>query len=1268
MQSPRINKIAKYIYENLEENHYSINVTQKNKLNKNKVNQNKSIIKPSILNQPKTKLLKQQKKEIRDKRRRAKDSSDEEEIMEISDNEIEQHEQQNKTNNLSKNGINDKEENNKENKNKNKNHNDDDIENNENKNHETNTNKNNKNKTNNNKFSENENSKVITKRNMTNIQLLDKEQKFNIREEVQNLFPKISLSQLLAASPSIRKELEQGLKPRVERIICSLSNINIPIIIGESYNVPLKVLFDTGANINIITQESFNKLKSKNINKTENEIEIKLADNTVVSTNYYTNLKIKINDKLVIYDKFYIIDHTNPYYDIIIGRSIQKKYRLFIDPDDDSIYKKNDDNSLTKIAEIINNSNGTPLINAVIISEEEEKEFEETLNELINNVPNKIQNEFRKLIEQNKRCMATSLSQLTRAKLLPHTITTTSNMPIKSKPYKLSKEHSKILKEEIVSLLKKGLIVPSHSPWSFPVLLVQKKNGKWRMCIDYRKLNNITIKDSYALPYIDELITSVKGAKIFSALDLFSGYHQIPMNEKDVEKTAFTTKYGNYNFLVMPFGLANAPASFQREMNRILLPLIGECLFVYIDDIVVYSKNLEDHIKHLKKVFEIFTKYNLSINLQKCKFFKEEVEVLGHVLTTDGLKTAPSKVQSIALWERPNNINELRSFLGLTSYYRKFIKNYSIRANPLYKLLKKDTKFIWDENCNYAFEDLRKCLLSDPILIYPDFNKPFIVRTDASNKGIGGVLLQIGKDNLELPVTCVSRSLKPAERNYSITDLEGLAVIYTLKKFRQYIISNKNKTKFITDHEPLIGFFNKSLPVKGRHLRWMEEFNKYNIIIKYEKGKKNIFADALSRLPSSNNERIILSINTILNEFNPKDLDLPEGIIKYFSKNYQIIDNTLYYKKNDLYLKVIYKEEDKKDIINRAHNVGHEGAEKTTQRIMQSYYWPGIWSDVKMWVKSCHKCQLFRPKPLPNNTENNITPVEMPFTRVGLDIIGPLQETRKGNKYIITLVDYFTKWPEAKAIPNTTSEEVILFLTEVFSRHGPPEIIITDNGSSFISEITKMMVDLYGSWIHFVTPHHPQSNGMIENRNREIGKMLRLLIENEQEWDECLPSVLWALRTTRNSKTKFSSFELLYGRKDTWPIEIMFPDIHKEPNESEEEFNFRRFLRHYKWVKEAMEYSEHANRYWEQRMGFSKALKKKYKVGDYVLIRLFNRSKLDPYFYGPFKVVKEPKYNTVVLEDPNTGKLLSRNVHLKNIYPYTIREETLLTSGDEVTS
>jgi len=255
-----------------------------------------------------------------------------------------------------------------------------------------------------------------------------------------------------------------------------------------------------------------------------------------------------------------------------------------------------------------------------------------------------------------------------------------------------------------------------------------------------------------------------------------------------------------------------------------------------------------------------------------------------------------------------------------------------------------------------------------------------------------------------------------------------------------------------------------------------------------------------------------------------------------------------------------------------------------------------------------------------------------------------------------------------RAIPNIKSEEVIKFLVEVIARHGPPELIITDNGSSFMSDITKMMIDLYGSWVHFVSPHHPQSNGMIENRNKEIGKMLRLLLEGEQEWDECLSSVLWALRTSKNSKTKFNSFELLYGRKETWPLEIMFPDIYQEEGESEEEYNIRRFLRHYKWVKEAMEYSEYANRYWEHRIGFSKALKRKYKVGDHVMIRLINRSKLDPYFYGPFKVVTKPKFNAVVLEDPQTGKLLPRNVHIKNIYPYKLREDDEDTSRDEALS
>ena len=293
------------------------------------------------------------------------------------------------------------------------------------------------------------------------------------------------------------------------------------------------------------------------------------------------------------------------------------------------------------------------------------------------------------------------------------------------------------------------------------------------------------------------------------------------------------------------------------------------------------------------------------------------------------------------------------------------------------------------------------------------------------------------EDKLEHPICCISRTLTPAEKNYSITDLEALAIIYSIKKLRHFLISSKFPIKIITDHKPLLGFFSKNIPTSSRHFRWIEEFNKYKIKLIYEKGKNNVFADALSRLPSKDTENIHQCINAILADFNPKDLDLPEGIIKYFTKNYQVVDNTLYYKKDDLYLKVIYKDEDKKHIIERAHSVGHEGADKTTNRIMKSYYWPGIWNDVRMRVKSCRKCQLCRPKPLPKNTEDHITPTEQPFTRVELDIIGPLPTTKQGNSYIITLVDYFTHWVEAKAVPNQTSKEVIKFLTEVIVRHGP---------------------------------------------------------------------------------------------------------------------------------------------------------------------------------------------------------------------------------------
>jgi len=297
--------------------------------------------------------------------------------------------------------------------------------------------------------------------------------------------------------------------------------------------------------------------------------------------------------------------------------------------------------------------------------------------------------------------------------------------------------------------------------------------------VDFRKLNTITIKDAYALPLIDEILFSIgTEVKVFTTIDLFSGFHQIPMYKDGIPKTSFTTMYGNYQFRVMPFGLCNAPGTFQREMNRIFLPLIGICMFVYVDDLVIFSPSIEQHIVDLNKVFNIIKENNLKINLEKCNFFKEKVNLLGHTLSINGISPIQEKIQVILEWIPPKNITQLQSFLGAVGYYRKFIFNFANIAKPLFKLSKKGVKFIWDKEQDDSFNELKIRLASAPILTMPNFDKQFIIRTDASYDGIGGVLLQKDENNIEKPIHFVNRSLKPAEKNYAITDLEGTAATY----------------------------------------------------------------------------------------------------------------------------------------------------------------------------------------------------------------------------------------------------------------------------------------------------------------------------------------------------------------------------------------------------------------------------------------------------------------------------------------------------------
>ncbi|GJT59300.1 putative nucleotidyltransferase, ribonuclease H [Tanacetum coccineum] len=411
--------------------------------------------------------------------------------------------------------------------------------------------------------------------------------------------------------------------------------------------------------------------------------------------------------------------------------------------------------------------------------------------------------------------------------------------PILKAPYRMAPVELKELKEQLQEMLENGFIRPSVSPWGAPVLFVNKKDGSMRLCIDYRELNRITIRNRYPLPRIDDLFDQLQGAKYFSKIDLRSGYHQLRVREQDISKTAFRTRYGHYEFLVMPFGLTNAPAVFMDLMNRIFHEYLDKFVIVFIDDILVYSKSEEEHEQHLRIVLEILRQKKLYVKFLKCEFWLQQVAFLGHIVSVDGIIMDPSKVEAITKWPRPTTVTEVRSFLGLAGYYRRFVEGFSRLALPLTQLMRKGEKFVWTDERQESFEELKRRLVSAPILTLPSGSGGFQIYSDASKKGLGCVLMQHGK-----VIAYASRQLKPYEVNYPTHDLELAAVVFALKIWRHYLYGEA--CDIFTDHKSLKYIFTQR-ELNMRQRRWLELLKDYDTNIQYHPGKANVVADALSR-------------------------------------------------------------------------------------------------------------------------------------------------------------------------------------------------------------------------------------------------------------------------------------------------------------------------------------------------------------------------------------------------------------------------------------
>ena len=724
-------------------------------------------------------------------------------------------------------------------------------------------------------------------------------------------------------------------------------------------------------------------------------------------------------------------------------------------------------------------------------------------------------------------------------------IKTETETPIKMRPYRVPYKEKEEVEAMIDEMLKFNIISKSKSPWSSPIVIIKKKDGSKRFCVDYRKLNKITIKDNFPVPLIEETLDSLHGSCFFTTLDLASGYWQMKMSKDAKEKSAFSSFKGTFEFNRVSFGLSNAVAHFQRTMESILegLPNVK----VYIDDIMIHSKSFDDHILHLEKVFERLKEANLKIKTSKCTFATENTQFLGFDINKDGIKPNNDKIKAMKNYPRPTNQKLVKRFLGMASYYRKFIPNYSSITAPINMLLKKDTIFFWDEKCESSFVEIIYRLTNPPLLRFPNLNKKFILQTDASTVGLGAVLAQLDNNGNEIAIGYASRMLKPAERNYATTELECLAIVWATEQFRPYLFGGK--FHIYSDHNPLV-YLDNMKSKTSRVARWRLQLAEYDYEIVYKKGILNANADALSRIETINSisyedhacifdevrkfQQEDKITNTLIKSMNKvkinKKFTLKEGILFQKRKN----------KSDRLVIPFVLK----KMVFEICHNDmggGHLGFKKTWPKIRDRFYWRFMYRDTKRWLRACVECA--KKKTPKNITKIEMTPIEnfdKPFDMLGVDILGPLTETINGNKYVLVFTDYLSRWPECFAIKRIDAKTVAkIFVNEIIARHSAPKVLLSDQGKQFLSELVKEVCNYMKIQKIQTTAYRPSTNGLTEKFNETLCQILSIYgKENQTNWDELIPTALFAYRVSVQETTLQTPFETLYKRQPRLPNEL----------------------------------------------------------------------------------------------------------------------------------
>ncbi len=851
--------------------------------------------------------------------------------------------------------------------------------------------------------------------------------------------------------------------------------------------------------------------------------------------------------------------------------------------------------------------------------------------------------------------------KLSPIKSLPfeHEIKVKDQTPVHTAPRRIPYSQRDEINEQISNLQAKGFIKESFSPYSSAIVPVIKPNGKIRMCIDYRALNDKTIGNTYPIPRVEDLVESLKGSQIFSVIDLKDAYWHVPIKEQDRHKTAFVLPHPwgqKWEWQVMPFGLSGAAFSLSAALGFVLKDC-KEFACAYYDDIVVHSENMESHLQHLETVLNKLATYNLQVNFAKCEFVKGLVNFVGLEVTKEGVRAKQAKIEEIVCMQPPKNKDELRTFLGMAGFYRRFVDNFSKISAPLFDLLKSRVDFVWTNDCTQAFNQLKDCLSSKNLLVYPDTNKPLVIQTDASEKAIGFVLAQEEQGQLR-PIQFGGRVLTDTERKYSVTDKELLAIFFAVKKCQVYVLGQDYVV--YTDHKPLI-YLNCFQDLISRRYRWIQYLEEMRTIIRYIPGKENVVADYFSRNVKEASFGTPIKIQALVLEAikysdeellgaQMEDEDLLavienlQGKTVKLPKSFQAqrgkltIDNggMLLYNHHGNQL-IVTPKELRKEILTRSHanwSAGHYGIFKTHRKILEKFWWPNLHQEVCDFIAHCSVCLEIKPQQKKSRMGLRKFP-NVPLEVVSIDFLVDLPQTRRGNKHILVVNDQFSKYIQLYPIKDRTALTAARCMVDYLMKFGLPYKLFSDQDPAFESELFQCLMKELGVKKLRTTSYNPQNNGLTEQSNSVTKQYLTAFVNSDTatkpEWDCWTREAAYAYNMSTHSSTGYTPAQLMFGRKFRALIDILYGTFKSDLETPATVTAFAEKLeRMYELARASMATRQQSFASYYDKRTRDDPLKVNDKV--YVYLPRNKRVKLAKKWHGPFVIVEEnhPVYRVAV--------------------------------------